>query len=48
MKTVIYILIAFLITLSVGVFSDYFEVNRYIKFAMMIAAMVFTLRLLGR
>lgn len=48
MKEIIGILIIFLIALAVGVAGDYFGVNRYVKYTLMIIAIVFTQKIIRR
>lgn len=48
MKTIVSILIVFLIAMAVGIAGDYFGINRYIKYALMIIAIIITQKLLRR
>ncbi|EGP4118824.1 hypothetical protein IZR49_001144 [Salmonella enterica] len=48
MKEIIGVLMVFLIALAVGVAGDYFGVNRYVKYTLMIIAIIFTQKIIRR
>ena len=48
MKATLSILIVFIVALAVGMAGYYFEVNRYIKYVLMIAAIIVTQKLLRK
>ncbi|ELN0909682.1 TPA: hypothetical protein ACTAOO_004152 [Salmonella enterica subsp. enterica] len=48
MKKIVSFLLVFIIALAVGMAGDYFEINRYVKYVLMIAAIVLTQNMIRR
>ncbi|EHQ9355058.1 hypothetical protein KTK71_004659 [Salmonella enterica] len=48
MKKIVSFLLVFIIALVVGMAGDHFEINRYVKYVLMIAAIVLTQNMIRR
>lgn len=42
------ILLVFLVALFVGIAGDYFEINRYVKYTLMVISIILTQKLMRR
>lgn len=48
MKKIVSFLLVFIIALAIGMAGDHFEINRYVKYVLMIAAIVLTQNMIRR
>lgn len=48
MKKIVSFLLVFIVALAVGMAGDHFEINRYVKYVLMIAAIALTQNMIRR
>lgn len=48
MKEIVIFMVLFVLAMAVGVIGDYFAINRFIKYALMIVAVIFGQKLMRK